>query len=235
MNTTSLRTADYFDAMYVDNPDPWRFKSLWYEKRKRALTLACLPAQHYVSGFEPGCANGELSAELATRCDRLLCSDGSALAVQAARTHLRDTRNTEVRQLWLPEEWPDAITKEVTKKVTKEERNKDPNEEPKAEPKEAPNNAFDLIVISEVAYYLSAAQLDDLMRCMMASLTPNGTVVACHWRHQIEGCALRGDEVHAALAQGLTLAHLSSHVEPDFRLDVWSRDVRSVAQREGLA
>ena len=44
-----------------------------------------------------------------------------------------------------------------------------------------------------------------------------------------------GDEVHETLLQDLTVAHLGSHVEEDSRLDVWSHDARSVAQREGLA
>ena len=202
MTASTPRTAEFFDNMFRENPDPWRFKSLWYERRKRALTLACLPAERYVSGFEPGCANGELSADLATRCDQLLCSDGSAMAVQAARARLRGTSNTEVRRLWLPDEWP--------------------------------NEAFDLIVVSEVAYYLSNPQLNDLIRCALRSLTPNGTMVACHWRHHIAGCVMHGDEVHETLMQGLTLAHLGSHVEEDFRLDVWSHDARSVAQREAL-
>jgi SAM-dependent methyltransferase len=202
MNTATPLNVDYFDALFRNDPDPWHFKSRWYEKRKRALTLACLPADRYLSGFEPGCANGELAAALATRCDRLLCSDGSALAVQAARERLRATPNAEVRRLWLPDEWPE--------------------------------DAFDLIVISELAYYLNAAQLDELMRCVMRTLTSHGTVVACHWRHHIAGCALRGDDVHDALVKGLPLARLSAHVEADFRLDLWSRDARSVAQREGL-
>ena len=107
MTASTPRTAECFDDMFHNNPNPWRFKSRWYEKRKRALTLGCLPAERHVNGFEPGCANGELSADLATRCDQLLCSDGSAMAVQAARARVRETPNTEVRRLWLPEKWPD--------------------------------------------------------------------------------------------------------------------------------
>ena len=196
-------TPQFFDRMFQGDTDPWRFKTRWYESRKRALTLACLPSARYAYGFEPGCANGELSAALAERCDRLLCSDGSLLAVHAARERLEGMSHVEVRQLWLPGEWPEL--------------------------------AFDLIVISELAYYLNAAQLDAMAASAMRSLSANGTLLACHWRHPIQGCELRGDEVHARLTRSLSMPHLSSHVESDFRLDVWSRDARSVAQREGLA
>ena len=96
----------YFDQMFAKSDDPWEFKSRWYERRKRALTLACLPAARYAHAFEPGCANGELSARLATRCDRLLASDGSDKAVTWARHRLKDLPNVEVRKAWVPKDWP---------------------------------------------------------------------------------------------------------------------------------
>jgi hypothetical protein len=69
---------------------------------------------------------------------------------------------------------------------------------------------------------------------VLRSLTPTGTVVACHWRHQIQGCKLRGDDVHDALLKSMAIPHLITHAELDFRLDVWSKDARSVAQLEAL-
>lgn len=96
----------YFDAMFAVSDDPWKFQSRWYERRKRALTLACLPADRYVHGFEPGCANGELSAGLATRCDRLLVSDGVDKAVALARQRLKAQSHVEVRKAWMPADWP---------------------------------------------------------------------------------------------------------------------------------
>ena len=46
-----------FDAMFAKSDDPWKFRSRWYERRKRALTLACLPFGRYVYGFQK---NGHL-------------------------------------------------------------------------------------------------------------------------------------------------------------------------------
>lgn len=96
----------HFEAMFTESDDPWQFKSRWYESRKRALTLACLQRRRYASAYEPGCANGELSAALAPRCDRLLVTDGSEKAVALARTRLADQAHVQVRQAWLPGEWP---------------------------------------------------------------------------------------------------------------------------------
>lgn len=193
----------HFDGLFASSADPWGFKSRWYESRKRAMTLACLPRRHYVSGYEPGCANGELSASLATRCDRLLVSDGAAAAVALARDRLAAMPHVTALQAWVPDDWPDA--------------------------------RFDLIVISELAYYLDAAALHRLAARARASLDAGGDLVACHWRHPIAGCRLDGDATHAALSQAIDLPCTWSLVDPDFRLEVWSADTRSVARREALA
>lgn len=196
-------TCDYFDSLFTGSDDPWRFKSRWYEARKRALTLACLPAQRYASGYEPGCANGELSAALAQRCDRLVVSDGSSKAVELARKRLASFAHVDVREAWLPTHWP--------------------------------VETFDLIVISELGYFLSAEGLDSLIAKALASMRGVGTVLACHWRRGSDDCEFDGDEVHRRLGERLAMPHLMEVVEADLRLDVWCNDPRSVAQREGFA
>ena len=45
---------------------------------------------------------------------------------------------------------------------------------------------------------------------------------------------LDGDQVHRRLAEQLALPVVCQLVEPDLRIDVWCRDPRSVAQREGF-
>ena len=193
-------TPEHFDAMFAAKDDPWSYKTRWYEARKRDLTLACLPSARYASGYEPGCANGELSAALAQRCDRLVISDGSPEAVTAARERTRQLAHVEVRQAWLPGQWP--------------------------------VERFDLIVISEWAYYLGADDIDTLALKIEASMESGGTLLACHWRRPIAGCVLDGDAVNRRLGNQLGWPRLLSLHDIDFRLDVWSSDPRSVAQRE---
>ncbi len=36
--------AQYFADLYAGNDDPWAFRTRWYERRKRELTLASLQA-----------------------------------------------------------------------------------------------------------------------------------------------------------------------------------------------
>ena len=65
----------YFDDLYRHHPDPWGFRTRWYETRKRQMTMAALPDQHYASVFEPGCSIGLLTRLLAARSDRVLAMD----------------------------------------------------------------------------------------------------------------------------------------------------------------
>ena len=202
MNPTTL-PRQHFDELFAATDDPWDFRNRWYESRKRALTVACLPRARYASGYEPGCANGELSTALAERCDRLLISDGAAQAVALAQKRVANLRHVSAVQAWIPDEWPDA--------------------------------RFDLIVISEVAYYLDADALAGVAAKARKSLMPGGDIVGCHWRRPIDGCRLDGDAVHSTLSQALGLTRVWSLVDPDFRLEVWSDDQRSVGTREALA
>jgi LmbE family N-acetylglucosaminyl deacetylase/SAM-dependent methyltransferase len=98
-----------------------------------------------------------------------------------------------------------------------------------------PDGPYDLVVLSEVGYYLTRPRLQEAVAAVRAALTATGTVVACHWRHPVDEYPLSGDDVHRVLDAELDLPRLVRHVEEDFLLDVWSRDARSVARRSGLA
>jgi SAM-dependent methyltransferase len=192
--------ADYFAGLYRQSDDPWLLRDRWYERRKRALTLAALPDERYPSAYEPGCANGELTVELAARCDVLLATDLNADAVELARRRVDHLAHVRVERRATPEEWPNA--------------------------------AFDLIVVSEMAYYLDDTQLAQLAGKLRGTLNPGGTVIACHWRRPIEGWPHSGDFVHEQLRASLALLSISRYTDDDLVLDVWSSDNRSVHQRE---
>ena len=107
--TTGDARGAYFEQLYQDDADPWRVRQRWYEARKRALLLACLPQQRYRNAYEPGCGNGELTLELARRCERLLAADFSAEALLLARQKLAEARqedNVTLERHRLPQDWP---------------------------------------------------------------------------------------------------------------------------------
>ncbi|QIE22147.1 class I SAM-dependent methyltransferase [Caballeronia sp. SBC2] len=191
---------DYFAGLYQGSNDPWLLRERWYERRKRALTLAALPDEHYRRAYEPGCANGELTAELAARCETLLAADLNPAAVELARQRVAHLQHVRVEQRAMPDDWPDG--------------------------------EFNLIVISEVAYYLNEAQLARLIAKLTVSLAEGGTLIACHWRRPIEGWPHSGDHVHRQLRAKLTLSRLSCYQDDDMVLDVWSSNAESIYQRE---
>ena len=59
-----------------------------------------------------------------------------------------------------------------------------------------PDGELDLVVLSEVGYFLSPAALEGLVGRVITSLSPKGVVVLCHWRHPVKGWPLDGPEVH---------------------------------------
>jgi len=102
-------------------------------------------------------------------------------------------------------------------------------------PQEWPSGTFDLILLSEMGYYLSDDDLATLATRAAASLDDGGTLLAVHWRHPVADYPLTGDDVHEVLGAAAGLRGLVRHVEDDFRLDLWIRGtVRSVAAEEGL-
>ena len=198
--TPEPNAQDYFAGLYQRSDDPWLLRERWYERRKRALTLAALPDEHYRRAYEPGCANGELTVELAPRCDMLLAADLNPAAVELARERVAHLQHVRVEQRAMPDDWP--------------------------------HGEFDLIVISEVAYYLNERQLAGLIARLTASLAKGGTLIACHWRRPIAGWPHSGDHVHDALRATLALPRLSHYQDDDMVLDAWSSNGASVHQRE---
>ncbi|WP_203581474.1 bifunctional PIG-L family deacetylase/class I SAM-dependent methyltransferase [Microbacterium hibisci] len=102
-------------------------------------------------------------------------------------------------------------------------------------PGDWPDGRFDTIVLSEVGYYLSPDDLQRTCALIEASLSDDGCLVACHWRHPVAEHPQTGDAVHEALRGVAAWETISLHTEKDFVLEVFARrGVQSVAEREGL-
>ena len=101
-------------------------------------------------------------------------------------------------------------------------------------PDQWPSGQFDLIVLSEVGYYLSADALDVSIARIRSSLTDEGVFVACHWLAPFEEASFTGREVHDRIARRLDLPRTYRYEEGDFLLEAWSTSKRTLAEREGL-
>ncbi|MGB9482856.1 MAG: SAM-dependent methyltransferase [Candidatus Dormiibacterota bacterium] len=87
-------------------------------------------------------------------------------------------------------------------------------------PQQWPEGKFDLIVVSELLYYFDEGELASVVSLLQASLEPEGTLLAVHWRNVVAEYPLTGDAVHKALGARVGLGLLAHHEEDDFLLDV---------------
>lgn len=99
-------------------------------------------------------------------------------------------------------------------------------------PEDWPDGRFDLIVVSEVGYYLASKDVLQLASQVHRSLMAGGLLVACHWRHAFDEALSSAGQVHHALSEGLV--ETFHYQDADLLLQGWSTDASSVAQREGL-
>lgn len=88
-------------------------------------------------------------------------------------------------------------------------------------PEEMPEGSFDLIVASEVLYYLPRHKVREALRRFEDALLPGGLLLAVHWRKETETYPLQGDEVHELLLRNTRLAHTLNVTEPEYRLDLF--------------
>lgn len=98
-----------------------------------------------------------------------------------------------------------------------------------------PDGPFDLVVLSEVCYYLDAPLLTEVLRREVPRLPGGATVLAAHWRHPVDDYPINGDDVHEILTATPGLVRLGGYRDDDVAIDVFDTgDGRSVAAREGV-
>jgi len=189
--------ADFFNRMYQKNEDPWDFESSPYERGKYEATLQALPNSTYENVFEIGCSNGILSEKLARRCKKLLAVDASEIAVRNARKRLEAYPSVEVREMTIPDNFPEET--------------------------------FDLILLSEVGYFLNREDLMVARDKMINALLPKGHLLLVHWTPYVEEFPLTGDEVHelflesAGIEKTNPIIHVSGRSEGQYRMDLFEK------------
>ena len=101
-------SPSYFEALYARSEDPWGLGARFYEQRKRALLLSALPRRRFRRAFEPGCATGLLTEQLAQRCDEVLAWDVAQRAVSQAAARLPQAPHVRVAAGTIPADWPEG-------------------------------------------------------------------------------------------------------------------------------
>ena len=180
---TETIQPDYFDGLYANDPDPWRFATSDYERDKYAATLAALPDRRFRAGLEVGCSIGVLTRQLAPRCDTLLALDVAEAALAQARARCPDVR---FERRVIPSEWPVG--------------------------------RFDLIVFSEMLYYLDAAAIRATAGKAMAALQPGGSILMVHYLGGTDYPST-GDEAADGFMAAAGLTPALRVREPLYRID----------------
>ena len=101
-------------------------------------------------------------------------------------------------------------------------------------PADLPPGPFDLVVLSEVGYFLTPLELLGTLRRCEAALAPGGELVLCHWQHPTTDVPLDGVLVHEQAFTMIRKARRAAYVDEDLRIEVWG-DAPSVAHQEGRA
>jgi hypothetical protein len=203
---TARLSDGYFDRMYSQSGDPWQLANRWYERRKYAITLALLPYARYRHAFEPGCSIGVLTEHLTGRCDHITSTDVASAALDAAHRRLVDAgRRERVRLLRLALDDP------------------------------WPPGPFDLVVLSEICYYLHPRILREVLDREVPRLALAATVVAAHWRHPVADYPMTGDQASDIIGTTPGLHHLGGYRDADMTVEVFdTASPMSVAARTGV-
>lgn len=142
-----------FDALFANGGDPWSLETSAYERAKRTATLDALGDRRFAGALEIGCAYGVLTEKLAPLCDALLAVDISATALERARARLAPHSHVDLLQAEIPLEWPTGRQ----------------------------GSPFDLILISEVLYFLSPGEVAKTSIAARDSIKPGGVCLLVNW------------------------------------------------------
>lgn len=90
-------------------------------------------------------------------------------------------------------------------------------------PDAIPDGTFDLVVASEILYYLQPEALTETLACLRDRLAPAGRLVAVHWRPAGPERPFTAADVHDRLRRQGWLTTVQSAPTEDYLLDVLER------------
>ena len=97
-------------------------------------------------------------------------------------------------------------------------------------PDEFPDEKFDLVLFSEIGYFLNKADLILTRTKLIEALLPEGHLLLVHWKPVVSEFPLTGDEVHEIFAEKAgaestsELTHLYGTSTDEYRLDLFEKN-----------
>ena len=194
MTSHHMTPAD-FEALYRREADPWGYTSSAYERAKYDATLAACGPGPFPRALELGASIGVLSARLAPRCGHLVTIDAAATAVAAARARLAGVPGAEAGV-------------EVVQGAI---------------PGDLPAGPWDLVLASEILYYLTPDALQATLGALRDGTRAGARIVAVHWRTPGPERPFTAAEVHRRLLDAPWAQAGESASTDDYLLDVVTR------------
>lgn len=96
----------HHEAFYGETEDPYGFDTKPFEQMKYDELLAALPDGRFGRALEVGCAEGAFTEKLAARCDEVLGTDISQVAIDRAAQRLAAFPGVHVERRTLPLDYP---------------------------------------------------------------------------------------------------------------------------------
>ena len=90
-------------------------------------------------------------------------------------------------------------------------------------PRDLPDGPFDLVVASEILYYLEPGELAETLAWLPRALVPGGRVVVVHWSGIAHDAPHTAVQVTEALLAVPELAHVLGEDGPTYRIDALER------------
>ena len=85
-----------------------------------------------------------------------------------------------------------------------------------------PDQLFDLVVLSEIAYYFDEETLSEVVDRLLDTTSIGATVIGVHWLGETD-YPLSGDAAHEVIDSARGFTRTVYHREPLVALDVWER------------
>lgn len=184
-----------FEARYRREGDPWGYTTSDYERDKYRATLAACGAPRGGGRFHSAL---ELGSSIGVFSALLAPRCASLVTIDASPTAV-----AEARRRLAEEESVTVLRGEI--------------------PHDVPRRPYDLIVASEILYYLQPDQLDATLELVRDCTAPGARIVAVHWRPPGPERPFDAAAVHARLAAERWLAAARSGGTDDYLLDVLER------------
>lgn len=92
-------------------------------------------------------------------------------------------------------------------------------------PQKIPTDNFDLIMLSEVAYYLSPEDWKMGMQKLYSVMTSTAHLVMVHWLPEVHDYPQTGDEVHDSFSAEMQnkMKNIFNTREEKYRIDIWKK------------